>query len=1235
MRITSTELENWGNTRDAQGKLPLLIRKLITNSVEKYIPYIDIPTEDSIWKPGMDGIVQTKSDSILGESGIYNIECGVNNDYQKKFSSDLIKRSEKLKEKTDAIFVFITTQKIKDKNTLVDSTRQNIQKSNLWGNIKVFDADNLEHWLEQDYATAAWMCDVLGKPSDGIYDFDKKWSEWCKSTIIPLDEQIILARENIHEKEMNNWLLYDKGLLEVKSNSKKESLLFLLASILKIANQEKREEIKSKVLIVEDNSQWKRIVDNKHSENLILVPMFGIPDGIAVLKDKNYQIYFPLSSTDVFQINNRIELKNVNNYLLEPILNPKIKDYRFQNSLHQRFSDGSLLLLQQLLRRKDTPLPKPDWVSKENSELLLFLSMFSSWDNSNSKDIGVVEAVLNKSYSDIKKIIISMISVEGAPIQQINNNIQVTNPELILDYMSTYIVPEFFDTLLNKIKDILSEIDKNYDEENKNFLYNFSLDKTETKYSSNIKSSVSQGLALFSNYTDYTDNNATIRSKISQMIRNIFEDCDYKLWMSLNHYMQSLFEAAPDEMLRQVKKIFNNNNLILRKMIDNSTVCFGGDCFYVGILNGLESLAWLPEYLPKVTDTLLQMNENWQVHDGYSNSPLDSLRKIYCAWMPSTGASLEQRKEILLTCVHNDKYIESMEALLNELQPRRNDTIIESSQPIYLNTKKITTLNTEVYDFYNFVFDTLITIIDISHHWSLLIDNYFNLSTYQQNKLVDKLKATNFAAYNDDEKLKIKKSIKLKLNWFEEFGKDANESIDINLINELKIISTSIKFNEKYQEYISLFDVYSYKENNETYLEALRDILHSDGINGILELAKNLKENKHKFKETLSMISFSEEELKQLIDAFGYDKNIDDILCYFVGRYFYGKEQDFLDNFWKKTWSNDLQKNILKFFSYSLKLWQWIEQNKIDDLYWSEISICQNLGIEEFKYACKKLIKYNPNALLETVFFNQERASVDDILTALLLFKKSRGNPSEYYYIEQLFQKLYAYEVNSNDLIKLEIKYVDVLTVCDKPFPKTLKKELSNPNSSLFTEIISELYIQDSLPPDERKKIKEEELSLAQKNARDLALTLTMKIETSFIFDNYDTILPWFENNKKRLISLDRLKSGMSVIGELFGRSPKDENDNIWPLKVIRDIIEKEESDDLDRGICIGKFNSIGIRQITPQAKDMWDAYEEYKKYADTLRYSYYRTADILDNIADDYKRNAMQDQNSFKKRYF
>lgn len=144
-----------------------------------------------------------------------------------------------------------------------------------------------------------------------------------------------------------------------------------------------------------------------------------------------------------------------------------------------------------------------------------------------------------------------------------------------------------------------------------------------------------------------------------------------------------------------------------------------------------------------------------------------------------------------------------------------------------------------------------------------------------------------------------------------------------------------------------------------------------------------------------------------------------------------------------------------------------------------------------------------------------------------------------------------------------------------------------------------------------------------------------MKIESSFIFDDCsDNIIPWFEKNKKRLLNVDRFNSGMSVIGQLFGKSPKDETDNIWPLKVIRDIIEKEENDDLDRAICIGKYNSIGVRSVTPQATDMWNAYHEYKEYADKLRYSYNRTATILDNIAEDYKRNAQDDENSYKRRY-
>ena len=210
MHMSSTELENWSNTRQSQEKLPLLLRRLITNNLDgKYLVNLDIPGGDSIWKPGADGYVQTLENSILGEAGIYLIECGQDENYQTKFKNDLDKRSKDISPNSNMTFVFITTRKVKNKNNIIAEAQEKNPQTKFWKDIKIFDADNIEAWIENDYATRAWLCDIWEQPFDDIYNFEKKWQDWIKSTIIPLDENIILARKNIYEKEINNWLLYD------------------------------------------------------------------------------------------------------------------------------------------------------------------------------------------------------------------------------------------------------------------------------------------------------------------------------------------------------------------------------------------------------------------------------------------------------------------------------------------------------------------------------------------------------------------------------------------------------------------------------------------------------------------------------------------------------------------------------------------------------------------------------------------------------------------------------------------------------------------------------------------------------------------------------------------------------------------------------------------------------------------------------------------------------------------
>lgn len=1229
MKITSTELENWGKTRESQEKLPLLLRKLITNSIDgKYLVNINIPCGDSIWKPGVDGKVQTLEHSILGEAGIYYVECGQSNDCITKFKNDLLKRSNALSVNSNITFVFITTHKVKNKDRLISQVIKTTKHANFWKNIKIFDADDIETWLDNDYATKAWIFDILKKPFDGIYNFEKKWSEWLSSTVIPLDEDIILARKNIYTKEISNWLLSDGGLLEVRSNTKKESLLYLLASINKISPAEKQEEIKSKITIVEDQNQWYRIVDNGASKKLILVPMFDVPEGIHALKDRGYTIYFPLDKKTAFQIENRLDIGSICNYILEPIVEKKY-GYDLRNKIYKSFRDEDILLLQRILRKNDAPLPKPKWVSKENASILLFCSMFSSWNNRNTKDIEIIEKTLKMSYSDIKDKLVVLTNIEESPIQQIDNIFQVTNPKLIIEHLGLYLSQEFLNRLLQSIKIILTTIDTDYTKE-KNYLYDITVFENKEKYSKQIKASASQGLSLFSNNEICFNKNIRIKEQINTMINAIFENNNYSQWLSLNPYIQMLFEAAPKIMLSQTNKMLNDK-IILNKIIEYSSVGIGGNCYYAGILWGLEAIAWNSEYIRRVTETLLKMQKKWKYNSEYSNSPISSLHKIYCLWCPHTSANIEQRKEVIRTLIESKKYNDVIIKLLIKLIPHNHDIISSSIEPMYLKFHKNKQNTVDFYNFYDFIFEQLLILLEQSNEWHILLEHYLKLPSNQKEKLYSKLISLNFEMIQDDKKIEIDKVISSKTSWFDRYGKNKDYSLeDRKLINKLRLIKNKIIFIEKYKSYIALFTICDYQKNDIIYIEALKDVLSTDGINGVVNLAKYIKVYEPRFTNALRCLTFSADQLKVLFSQFNKNQNVDKILFNFIRLYFYNNEMLFIKKYWNNKWNSNIKQGILLSLRYSSELWNWIEENNLDKLYWRKVILRGRFDPSDLEFILNKLKKHNnQNCLLEIIYDNKDNVSNDNIIYALQYFDGKIHHQLNDYYILELFNVLYINNIETNLLLQLEIKYLDVFEY--KTLPKVLKKEIANPDSILFCEIIKEAYKEDNSFNSTSQYI---EISETKKQVVDLAIELIIRITNVFIFDDYSCINDWFNNNIERIKNINRFNTGISVIGEIFGRSPNDQTDRIWPIKEIRNIIENEENDKLEKGILIGKHNSIGLRSITPEAKDMWTAYNKYKNFAKSLEIKYPRTAEIVEKIANDYKCKAEGDENSYKQKF-
>lgn len=74
MRITATQIEQWADTRDAQGMLPILIRRLI--SATTTITALSMPGGDSVSTSGWDGIVQADKGNIWVPDGASFWEMG-------------------------------------------------------------------------------------------------------------------------------------------------------------------------------------------------------------------------------------------------------------------------------------------------------------------------------------------------------------------------------------------------------------------------------------------------------------------------------------------------------------------------------------------------------------------------------------------------------------------------------------------------------------------------------------------------------------------------------------------------------------------------------------------------------------------------------------------------------------------------------------------------------------------------------------------------------------------------------------------------------------------------------------------------------------------------------------------------------------------------------------------------------------------------------------------------------
>jgi hypothetical protein len=161
-----------------------------------------------------------------------------------------------------------------------------------------------------------------------------------------------------------------------------------------------------------------------------------------------------------------------------------------------------------------------------------------------------------------------------------------------------------------------------------------------------LRSGLAESLALLGSYPKALSSCSLHKPEAIAVlcVREVLDNAGWIIWATLNDVLPLLAEANPNEFLDAVEGTLNNKEgETFRSVFALEGSGIGGWNYMTGLLWALETLAWHPDYLARVTVLLGELAEldpggNW------ANRPISSLTTIFLPWLPQTTATIEKRR---------------------------------------------------------------------------------------------------------------------------------------------------------------------------------------------------------------------------------------------------------------------------------------------------------------------------------------------------------------------------------------------------------------------------------------------------------------------------------------------------------------------------------------------------------------------------------------------------------------
>jgi hypothetical protein len=635
--VSAEDLAAWANRMDGAVSLPTLLAHLIRAT---HGPAVELrfPSDEGVRHPGWDGHTIADQAGIYVPRGEAGWEIGSQrSNIAQKATEDYRKRTQEPTplDPAKATYIFVTPRHWPKK----DEWAKARCAEGPWCDVRVYDADDLVHWIEQTPAVGLWLATRLGKRPAGTRQLEEIWEEWSLATQWPLTEDLVLSNRDEDAAEILRWLRGEPSVLSIQTTTTDEVGAFFHAT-LSMLPEEVAAHYRARCLVATDAAAARALTNAPAPQIIVLTePDPGLARSLAEHGHFVLQAYDdrPVTRGEMRKLarpsREGIATALVGAGIAEPRARALARD-----------SARNLAILRRLI--PSAPGRLPPWAQEPPPRVLLAALLAGGWDEASKSDKDKISELAGKPYDQIVAELIPYVGEFDSPLRKVGSTWRVASPSdawlLLAPYLTTNEV-ERFEAIAHEV---LGSVDPRFDMD-PGERWMAAVKGVHPDYSELLRHGVGEVLTLLALWGDKIRTVSNAHRRADAVVGKLLRNADQRRWWSLSRNFRLLAEASPVAFLSAIEDSLDQSDAPIRALFGTDEGGAFGTEHLSDLLWALESLAWSPEFLPRVTLVLACLDAIDNPPGQYANRPANSLRQIHLLWLPQTHATLDQRLRAL------------------------------------------------------------------------------------------------------------------------------------------------------------------------------------------------------------------------------------------------------------------------------------------------------------------------------------------------------------------------------------------------------------------------------------------------------------------------------------------------------------------------------------------------------------------------------------------------------------